>query len=83
MLDESSDTYKCECNQGYSGPLCETELVPCGKDFCHNEGTCNPVLNRCECAAGWKGEYCKDKMTCRDRPCRHGGTCLPGPYGVS
>ncbi|XP_063687583.1 neurogenic locus notch homolog protein 2-like isoform X2 [Bolinopsis microptera] len=81
MLDESSDTYKCECNEGYSGPLCETELVPCGKDFCHNEGTCNPVLNRCECAGGWKGEYCKDKMTCRDRPCRNGGTCLSGPYG--
>ena len=82
MLDESTDTYRCECNKGYTGPHCETELEPCGDHFCYNDGSCNPLLNRCECPAGWAGEFCQNQVTCRDRPCRNGGVCSPSPFGV-
>ena len=65
---------KCECQNGYSGTVCEIE--------CSSHGTV--VNNKCTCIKGFTGEICESEINCG----RHGSlnddntcTCDNGWFG--
>ncbi|XP_078490009.1 macrophage mannose receptor 1-like isoform X4 [Ciona intestinalis] len=52
-------SYKCNCNPGYSGPLCGDDL--CFPQPCQNNGSCNRVIGNytCSCLNGFVGRNCE------------------------
>ncbi|XP_072395755.1 protein crumbs [Diabrotica undecimpunctata] len=74
----STETYKCHCQPGYTGDDCSIDINECENNQCQNNATCVDLINeyKCECLAGYEGEYCEtDIDECLSNPCRHGGTC--------
>ena len=52
----NSGSNTCNCDEGYTGPNCETS-DPCFNVNCLNGGTCNN--GNCDCSASYIGPYCK------------------------
>jgi len=60
----------CECDQGYSGANCQTNVCDsgdCQNGTCDpvtgecvdcNNGTCDTVTGECNCDDGYEGEFC-------------------------
>ncbi|XP_072167955.1 uncharacterized protein [Diadema setosum] len=70
--------YTCNCQPGYTGTDCETEIDECGSSPCQNGGTCNEMVNRftCTCAPGYTGVLCNEDIDeCNPNPCQNGGDC--------
>uniref|UniRef100_A0A1W7RAV2 Cadherin EGF LAG seven-pass G-type receptor 2 n=1 Tax=Hadrurus spadix TaxID=141984 RepID=A0A1W7RAV2_9SCOR len=59
--------FKCRCNPGYSGDLCETDVDECSAYPCQNGGTCKDGINsfRCFCKPGYRGKKCQITVRCR------------------
>ncbi|XP_023219824.1 protein crumbs-like [Centruroides sculpturatus] len=77
----------CECLQGYTGPLCETEINECLSNPCSTNRSikCNDLVNdyHCECLPGWKGKNCDEYISeCVSQPCLH-GNCIDVPNNYS
>lgn len=49
--------YTCECVQGFTGALCQTNIDDCSNVTCIN-GQCEDGVNayRCDCEAGYNGK---------------------------
>ncbi|XP_069826757.1 slit homolog 3 protein [Dendropsophus ebraccatus] len=72
------DSVICECNPGWTGPLCDQEVG----NLCENNkcvhGSCVGTENGyiCMCTEGYTGLYCDKKnessITCRNLKCHHG-----------
>ncbi|CAG9865288.1 unnamed protein product [Phyllotreta striolata] len=77
------DEYKCECLLGYEGEFCETDRDECASDPCRHGGTCNDLIGafKCDCPEGFVGKQCEAPLliTCENKPCREGATCVTGP----
>ncbi|XP_078490015.1 uncharacterized protein LOC144746772 [Ciona intestinalis] len=77
-------SYKCDCDPGYSGPLCGDDL--CFPQPCQNNGSCNRVSGSytCSCLNGFVGRNCETDL-CVSQPCQNGGSCnrIPGAYTCS
>lgn len=51
----------------------ETSIMPCGKSFCLNGGSCDPSGLRCVCPKGTRGEHCETDI-CHNQ-CLNKGNC--------
>jgi len=52
----------CECNTGYEGTSCETDINECSTSPCLNVGTCAegaPGTYECTCTDGFTGDNCE------------------------
>ncbi|KAM9449527.1 slit homolog 2 protein isoform 1-T1 [Clarias gariepinus] len=81
--DSYSDThssFSCECEPGWSGPLCDQPLNdPCLGNKCVR-GTCVPINSysyRCVCAPGFAGVLC-DERSASVCECKHGHCRVSG-----
>jgi len=71
----------CNCPDGYTGALCQTEIDECASNPCQNSGTCTEGLRSytCQCLSGFTGVRCEtDIDECASAPCQNGGTCVDG-----
>ena len=52
----------CQCNAGFTGSECETDINDCSPNPCQNGGTCSDGINTytCMCAEDFEGENCTD-----------------------
>ncbi|KAG5879729.1 hypothetical protein JTB14_033331 [Gonioctena quinquepunctata] len=74
----STETYKCNCPDGYAADDCSIDIDECENNECQNNATCVDLIKeyKCECLAGYEGEYCQNDINeCLSNPCRHGGAC--------
>nr|XP_039265795.1 uncharacterized protein LOC120341371 [Styela clava] len=75
----SSTEYQCECQPGYTGTNCQTDINECESNPCQNEGTCVDLLAsyRCDCRTGISGDRCQNiDDKCLFEPCQNGATCV-------
>ncbi|XP_061191549.1 uncharacterized protein LOC133199695 [Saccostrea echinata] len=51
----------CQCLIGFSGELCQKEVIECQNDTCLNGGYCNDVVGNysCDCLNGFAGSRCE------------------------
>ncbi|XP_041819743.1 slit homolog 1b [Chelmon rostratus] len=67
-------TYRCDCEEGYLGALCNLQGEPAGS--CHAlqcwHGHCEETEDgeRCVCEQGYTGESCDIESPCRGEPVR-------------
>ena len=70
--------YVCNCDQGFTGVDCRTELNECDSTPCKNRGTCKDFIRefKCVCQPGFTGKYCETIINaCSSYPCKNGGEC--------
>ncbi|XP_030844885.1 fibrillin-1 isoform X2 [Strongylocentrotus purpuratus] len=80
-------TNQCDCaNTGFTGTLCENNIVECDSNPCMNGGSCADEVNSftCSCADGYTGTLCGtdiDECANIPNPCGN-GTCnnIDGTY---
>ncbi|XP_071484486.1 uncharacterized protein [Diadema antillarum] len=66
----------CVCSQGWYGPRCETEAVPCALGIqCLNGGSCMGQNGVCACPIGVEGRNCEDVVGCDSLQCQNGNIC--------
>ena len=73
--------YTCECNDGFRGSICETEIDECASEPCANGGNCTDAIHAysCACVPGYAGDAClSDVDECVSMPCLNGGSCQDG-----
>ncbi|XP_053602020.1 protein crumbs [Plodia interpunctella] len=71
--------FRCQCDPGYSGRLCDMDVDECTRTpkICNN-GVCvnSPGSYQCYCRPGYTGDSCEQDIDeCLSSPCKHGGTC--------
>ena len=51
----------CDCQAGYTGVTCETDIDECQSSPCQNDGTCFELLDEyeCRCAPSYSGINCQ------------------------
>ena len=73
------NSYNCNCNVGYSGDNCETNIDDCASNPCLNGGTCNDGINSftCSCVLGYDDDNCESNTDeCLSSPCQNGAACI-------
>ncbi|KAK7080255.1 DNA repair protein Rad9,Rhp9, partial [Halocaridina rubra] len=70
--------WRCDCQPGWEGELCQSETNECASDPCKNGGTCTDRFNNftCTCLDTWQGPTCEqDFDECATAICKNGGSC--------
>ncbi|XP_033123680.1 deleted in malignant brain tumors 1 protein-like [Anneissia japonica] len=80
-LGTSSYDYHCACYEGWSGDVCDEEIVGCGLDPCLNGGLCESISDngdyKCDCLYAWIGTHCEtERNGCNLYPCLNNGDCI-------
>ena len=83
-FDKKTNKFGCECFEYFSGARCETDLRPCSKSPCLNNGVC--VQNEtglelfsfyCQCSQFYEGDWCEVKKDlCANETCSNHGSCV-------
>lgn len=76
-------SFRCECNDKYTGEFCELiKQITCNDRPCRNGSTCTDVVNQktgdnftCACLTGYEDKLC-DKPYCEIKKCKNAGICL-------
>lgn len=60
---EKTNSYICQCHEGYDGNRCQTAIEPCQSNPCHNNDVCytdftKPLNLKCICSLKYAGQYC-------------------------
>ncbi|KAE8738022.1 hypothetical protein FOCC_FOCC016509 [Frankliniella occidentalis] len=73
-IDEDN-RFTCQCRDGFTGELCETNVDDCSAMPCLNGGSCRDEIGhfRCECPPGWTES---DIGTCTNQPCQNSAKCI-------
>ncbi|XP_072171895.1 uncharacterized protein [Diadema setosum] len=93
---ETIDGYDCQCEVGFVGKNCNSNVNECKSQPCQNGATCIDAVNRyiCVCVRGYEDTHCETEiLECASNPCQHGGicneainmytcSCLPGYEGL-
>ena len=78
--------YRCECDPGFKGDRCETDIDDCALNPCRNGASCINNVGQgytCACKSGFRGKKCEFEISkCESNPCLNGGKCL-GMYTVN
>ena len=79
----SNADFVCECLEGFSGRICNTDQRPCSAYPCINEGKCINIKNGtsysfvCDCPYPFFGGRCQNKIDiCKNVTCSGNGYCL-------
>lgn len=53
-------SYRCECQRGYEGAVCDRQIDPCSSFVCYHGGVCHVQETQpaCQCAPGYRGANC-------------------------
>jgi hypothetical protein len=75
--------FNCNCDAGYSGSKCETNINECAGQTCSRHGDCVDGVNEftCTCDAGWTGTTCqtyiREMNECASQnSCSNHGECV-------
>uniref|UniRef100_A0A9J7ZNY4 Sushi, nidogen and EGF-like domains 1 n=1 Tax=Cyprinus carpio carpio TaxID=630221 RepID=A0A9J7ZNY4_CYPCA len=71
-------TYLCECEDGFTGQRCQTDIDECLSEPCKHGGTCEdqPGSYFCHCQQGYAGQDCEIvENPCVLQPCGNRGVC--------
>ncbi|XP_030855069.1 fibropellin-1-like [Strongylocentrotus purpuratus] len=70
----------CQCNAGYTGELCGTDIDECASGPCMANEDCTDGVNMytCACSAGYAGSPCADIDECASGPCMANEDCTDG-----
>uniref|UniRef100_A0A8B9KIB6 Sushi, nidogen and EGF-like domains 1 n=1 Tax=Astyanax mexicanus TaxID=7994 RepID=A0A8B9KIB6_ASTMX len=71
-------SFLCECESGFTGLRCQTDLDECLSEPCKHGGTCEdqPGSYFCHCQQGYTGQDCETEQDgCESNPCLNGGAC--------
>ena len=73
--ENTTDSYLCLCQSGFTGNNCETNIHACHGEICKNNGTFENGVNsfHCICAEGFTGQRCE--MPFHDCNCQNSGSC--------
>jgi hypothetical protein len=78
------ENYTCDCDAGYSGPLCDVNTNECDPNPCQHNGVCTDGIDDydCDCTGtGYIGATCDVVDNgCLSDPCEH-GICIPPVSG--
>ncbi|XP_005915556.1 protein eyes shut homolog isoform X1 [Haplochromis burtoni] len=84
-LQISPASFKCICDNGFSGPPCEKRKASCDPNPCRNGGTCeeSPTGFVCHCPEQFAGLYCESRVNfdCKSYPCQEEQMCTAGDRG--
>ncbi|KAK3106526.1 hypothetical protein FSP39_021900 [Pinctada imbricata] len=60
----TGDSYRCNCQAGYNGMNCETNINECSSNPCQNGGTCTDRVNgyTCQCTDAYTGPNCEQEQ---------------------
>ncbi|TNF31658.1 MAG: hypothetical protein EP329_12015, partial [Deltaproteobacteria bacterium] len=78
---EDGGGYVCECEAGYTGDACETNIDDCVGVTCSGHGTCvdGVASYTCDCQTGYTGDACETNVDdCVGVTCSGHGTCVDG-----
>ncbi|XP_058674259.1 protein crumbs homolog 2 [Ammospiza caudacuta] len=73
--------FLCQCQPGFTGDTCFTNIDECESQPCQNGGLCQDLVNGflCQCPPGYAGVECAVNINeCEEGPCKNGAVCEDG-----
>ncbi|XP_023794148.1 protein crumbs homolog 2 isoform X3 [Cyanistes caeruleus] len=73
--------FLCQCQPGFTGETCFTNIDECESQPCQNGGLCQDLVNGflCQCLPGYSGVECAVNINeCEEGPCKNGAVCEDG-----
>ncbi|TEA26446.1 hypothetical protein DBR06_SOUSAS11310033, partial [Sousa chinensis] len=57
---DSLDGTVCQCDSGFRGEMCQSDIDECARNFCHNRALCENTHGsyHCNCIHEYRGKYC-------------------------
>ncbi|XP_064483196.1 protein eyes shut-like [Ornithodoros turicata] len=86
LCSEEGPSYRCYCEDGYTGYECQTDFDDCRSEPCQSGGTCIDRVAgfSCLCTPGYTGRACEtDVDECVSQPCLNGGSCVDDVGGFT